>query len=105
MDTEDVQTVQQEMTLDLTCDEFNITLVRMALASRFGVDVALITLTDPCATRRVRARALQSASGLSFTVTIATSAIAADGSTVSAEASDLLAAVQGVDDSTLARSR
>ena len=72
--TQAVETVQKDLTIDLSCATFDLEGVKASLAAQYGVDVSLITLTNPCAMRR-RARALQgSSSGLKLTVTIATAA-------------------------------
>ena len=65
-ETEEVEVVTQEMTLDVTCDSFDIEAVKQALALQYGVDPSLITIADPCATRR---RKLQT-SGLTLTIEI-----------------------------------
>ena len=71
-ETQEVATVQQTMTLDLSLDHFAAQreALKIRLAAQYGVDPALITLEVSVARRRVRA--LQS-SGLELTITIATS--------------------------------
>lgn len=98
-----VETVDTEVTLDMDCADFNLTAVKLALAAQYNVDVALISLEDPCATRRVRARAL---AVLTLSISIATTGTAADGSTVTASpsAAALLSAVQSVDSTSLTAS-
>ena len=104
--TEHVPAVTKAVTLDLSCSSYVATAARTALATQYGVTEALITLSNPCkgmASRR--ARLLQiSNMGLTLSITIATSATAADGSSVSATVADLLAAVQNVDDAALGSS-
>ena len=97
---EQVPAVTKELTLDLSCEYFNITAIVTALAAQYSVEPSLISLTDPCATAS-RARLLQSGSSLTLTITIATSATAADGSSVSAPMADLLKAAQSVGDGAL----
>ena len=89
------------MKLAVTCAEFDLEAVKAALAAQYNCDVALITLSNPCALRR--RRALQS-SGLPITITIATTATAADGSTVSAPIADLMSNIEAVDDASLGSS-
>ena len=103
--TEEVETVQKDLTLDLSCAAFDLDKVKQSLAAQYNVDPLLITLTNPCATRR-RARLLQSGgSGLTLTITIAATATAADGTQVSSPpVADLLSAVQSVDDASLGSS-
>ena len=96
--TEQVPVITKEVTLDLSCDYFNMAAIIAALAVQYSVDPSLISLSDPCASTR---RSLQSSSGLALTITIATSVTTSDGSSVSALVADLLTAVQGVDDGTL----
>ena len=104
--TEWVETVQKDLTLDLSCADFNLDKVKQSLAAQYNVDPLLVILTNPCAARR-RARLLQSSSsgGLTLTVTIAATATAADGTQISAlPIADLLSAVQSVDDAALGAS-
>ena len=98
--TQEVDVVEKEMTLAMTCDEFDLTAVKAALAVQYDCDVALITLSNPCASRRLRALS----SGLAMTITISSTATAADGSTVSAPIASLMSAVQTVDDTALGSS-
>jgi len=100
--TETVETVEQEMTLDMTCDDFNLTAVTLTIAAQYGVDWRLITIPDPCAGSSRRMRALQS-SGLTLSITIASTATVADGTVISSavSAADLVTAVAAVDVSTL----
>ena len=105
---EEVEIVQMDVTLDLTCADFDLDKVKAALAAQYKVDVALISLDNPCASRR-RVRELRPAaralSALTLTITIATAATKADGTTVSAPpVADLLDSVASIDDSTLASS-
>ena len=99
----EVETVQKEMTLDLSCADFDLQAVKQSLADQYKVDVALISLEDPCARRRrLHGRSLQ---GLTLTITIATSATAEDGSVIEAPPmEDLLSAVEQIDDSALGSS-
>ena len=99
--TKEVETVQKEMTLGVSCASFNIDKVKQSLATQYNVNVALITLSNPCARRL---RQLQSASGLTLTISIATSGTAADGTAISAPVADLLTAVQNVNDAVLGSS-
>ena len=71
-ETQEVATVQQTMTLDLSLDDFAAQRAALIvrLAEQYGVDPSLITLEASAARRR--ARALQSG-GLELTITIATS--------------------------------
>ena len=42
--TEEVETVQKDVTLDVSCNDFDIDQVKATLAAQYNVDVALITL-------------------------------------------------------------
>ena len=97
----ETEVVESKITLDITCDSFDIDAVKATLAEQYGVDVALISLDDPCARRRRRAR--RSLSSIELTSSIAISATAADGTNISAP-TDLLAKVSNVDDSALGSS-
>ena len=97
--TKEVETVKKEMTLDLSCADFDLQKVKQSLATQYNVDISLISLENPCVRRR-RQRALQS-SGLRLTITIATEGTASDGTPVTAAVGNLLAAVQAVDDTSL----
>ena len=97
-----VESVQKEMNLDVSCADFNLEAVRASLAVQYGVDVSLISFDNPCARRmRQRARVL---AGLTLKITIASEGTAADGTPVSAAVETLLQTVASVDDSTLAGS-
>ena len=98
--TQQVDVVEKTMTLALTCADFDLDKVKAALAEQYDCPVELITLSNPCASRRLRA--LQS--GIAITITIASTATAADGSTVSAPIASLMSAVQTVDDTALGSS-
>ena len=45
---EEVEVIQQDISLDITCDLYDPAAVRTALASQYGVDAETIELTDPC---------------------------------------------------------
>ena len=104
--TEQVETVQKEMTLDVSCDSFDINAVKQALAAQYNVDVALISLDNPCATRRSLLRSTSRALvALTLTITIATTGTQADGTPISAPpVAELLSSVAAIDDSALASS-
>ena len=53
--------LEKEMTLDVTCDELNLTAVRKELAELYSVPIGLIELSNPCAI--ARRRKLQSSGG------------------------------------------
>ena len=97
-ETRQVETVQQSMTLDLSLDDFAAQREALIerLAMQYGVDPSLITL-EASATRRLRARALQS-SGLELTITIATS----DGTGNAVDIATIESAAAAVDAATLA---
>ena len=97
----DKEVVESEITLDITCDNFDVGAVKASLAEQYGVNVALISLDNPCARRRRRAR--RSLSSIRLTNSISMSAIATDGSIVSAP-TNLLATVSNVDDTALGSS-
>ena len=98
--TKEVESVQKEMSLDVSCDDFDYDAVKASLAEQYGCDPALISFPNPCgAARRLRALA-----ALTFTITIATEGTAADGTPVTAAVAELLTAVQAVDDTALASS-
>jgi len=97
--------VQQDMELDMSCDDFDYELVRQTLADQFNVDIALISFDNPCAASRRMLRQARALASLSFTITIASSATADDGSEVRAPAIDnLLAAVANITEDSLASS-
>ena len=95
------EVVESSMTLELSCDSFDLDAVKASLAEQYGVNVALISLDDPCARQSRRAR--RRLSSLMLTTFIATRGTAADGTTISAP-TDLLATVSNVDDSALGSS-
>ena len=99
--TVETEVVESSMTLEITCDSFDIDAVKASLAEQYGVDVALISLDDPCARRSRRAR--RSLSSLTLTSSIAARATAADGTTIMAP-TNLLTTVSNVDDSALGSS-
>ena len=102
--TEEVETVQKDLTLDLSCADFDLVKVKQSLATQYNVDPLFITLTNPCTERR-RARALQSGGGLTITISIAATATTADGAQVSAPPiATLLSTVRSVDDDALGTS-
>ena len=96
-ETQEVETVQQTMTLDLSLDDFAAQREALIqrLATQYNVDPSLITL-EASAVRR-RARALQSG-GLELTITIATS----DGAGNQVDISTIENAASAVDATTLA---
>ena len=96
-ETQEVATVQQTMTLDLSIDDFAAQREALIqrLAQQYNVDPSLITLEVSPARRR--ARALQSG-GLELTITIATS----DGSGNQVDISTIESAASAVDATTLA---
>ena len=100
-ETQEVEVVEKEMTLDVDCADFDADAIKAELAAQYGVDAALITLDIPagvCRRSRARARALVA---ITFTVEIATSGTGADGEPISVDTADLVAAVETVDDGQL----
>ena len=98
-ETQEVEVVEKQMTLDVDCADFDADAIKAELAAQYGVDAALITLDIPTGVcRRNRARALVA---ITFTVEIATSGTGADGEQISVNTADLVAAVETVDDSAL----
>ena len=97
-ETQEVETVQQTMTLDLSLDHFAAQREALIqrLAIQYNVDASLITLEASAARR---ARALQSG-GLELTITIATS----DGSGNQVDLATIETAAAAVDATTLAAS-
>ena len=82
----------------MTCNDFNLDPVKQAIAMQYGVHIALISISNPCVSRR----RLQS-DGLSMTVNIAEAGATIDGKTVAAPPmTDLLASIESVDDAVLA---
>ena len=53
---EEVQTVEKQMTLDVSCAGFDIEKVKQSLALQYNVDPSLITLENPCARRLLHER-------------------------------------------------
>ena len=97
-ETQEVEVVKQQMTLDLTIDDFAAQREALIqkLAAQYGVDPSLITLEASVA-RRVRERRLQGG-GIEITVTIATS----DGKGNAVDIETIEARVHAVDDTALA---
>ena len=91
---QEVDVIEKDMTLALTCAELDLAVVKAALAESWGCDVALITLSNPCA-------AASSESNLTITMKLASPAIAPNGSDVSAPMNDVLSAVQATSDADL----
>ena len=104
--TEEVETVQKEMTLGLSCASFDMNKVKQSLAAQYNVDVSLISLSNPCARRRRQLqRAKRALAALTITITIATGSTTPDGTAISAPPiAELLTAVQAVDDAALTSS-
>ena len=99
----EVETVQKELMLDVSCDVVDLDAISAALAAQYSVDQSLINLSDPCAASR-RSRSLQSASR-TITLTIATSGVSANGTPVSAPPiAELLTAVETISDTSLGAS-
>ena len=86
-----VPTVTKAMTLDISIDEYDESSMKAALAAKYGVDPALISLSA-------------AAGSLEITITIATSATAADGTSLTAPLSDLITAVESVTSGDMATS-
>ena len=98
-ETEDVEVVEQEMTLTIDCTTFDLGIFKATLAEQYEVDVALIEVEDPCALRRRERRSLQQT--VSITIAIASSGTAADGTPISAPVSELLDSLTNVADADL----
>ena len=96
--SEEVEAVTKEMTLDISMDDFAAQReqLKIALAAQYGVHVSMISLEAAAATSR-RTRALQS-SRLQLTITIATT----DSSGNAVEMSTLISSVSSFDDQALA---
>ena len=106
-DTMAVDVVEQVMELTLNCSMFDLATFRQALATEYKVDVALIQVEDPpCGVpsdgggRAARHRRLQQQT-VAITITISSSGTAADGSSISMSANDLLTAVESVSNTAL----
>jgi hypothetical protein len=93
--TEQVSTVRKDFTLDLSCRSYDGSKVKETLAAQYRVDSSSVTVSNPCATRRLlllRARMLQAnARTLTMTITLSDASLA----------TDLVSAIQAVDDPTL----
>ena len=50
--TKDVETVKKTLTLDLSCNDFDLTKIKQSLATKYSVNVALVSLNNPCIRRR-----------------------------------------------------
>ena len=105
----EIAVVEQEITLDITCDDYNHELVKQEFATLYQVPLQLIEISDPCSdgsqrrrlevhTHRQLSRHLQS-SGLAIMITIR--AASADGSSSSVNVSTVLSTVNAVSDSAL----
>ena len=101
MATEQVEVVEQEMTLTIDCATFDLAVFRRALATEYQVAVALIEVDDPCGSpdRRPSRRVLQQT--ISITVSIASSGTMGDGTPVTVPVANLLTAVSTTSDSAL----
>jgi hypothetical protein len=124
--TKKVETVQKQMTVDLDCATFDLAAMKTTLATQYNVDVALISLNNPCVRRRQRRLAEldefnsppqqlpppdwmlathgRALAATSITITIATEGTKADGTPITAAANDLITAVNSVADSQLGTS-
>ena len=101
--TETKRVVRKDVSLDMTCDEFNMTAMRFQLAEQFMVDVALVDLSDPCFERRRRRRALAGSLQITITISVPTSSPSSSSGNASAPTSlaAITAAVASVDDAAL----
>ena len=84
---EEVQTVEKQMTLDVSCAGFDIEKVKQSLALQYNVDPSLITLENPCARRLLHERPAlgrRALAGLTLTIKIASHGTTADGKAISA---------------------
>ena len=61
-ETQDVEVVEQQMDITIDCNTFNLDLFKQTLADTYEVNVALITVADPCAEDGRRRRLQQSVS-------------------------------------------
>ena len=103
--TEEVEAVQKDFWLRMSCEAFDLDTVKGTLAALYDVEVALISLTNPCARRRLRAATRALAAELPLTITIASSATTVDGTAVTAPPiANLLKAIEAVDDSVICSS-
>ena len=94
-----VEVIQQDLTLDISCTDYDESIVIAALAEQYGVDPSFITLDTPCEASSGRRRRALQGGGISITITIeppSTSSVP-----TSAQVTDLLTAVQTVSEATL----
>ena len=101
--TEVVETIEKEMTLSITREEYNETAVRYELAALYGVPVELIELS-PLDERRLRARVLQGGLQIKFTIHSVAPPSSPGARSAAIDLDALVAAVNSVDDTELAAS-
>ena len=102
-------TVHKDLTLGgVTCEEYDETAIIIALAHEYGVATSLISLSSPCRSAPsgvpTRRELQPHSGGLVVTMTIATSAVGADGSSSAVESvpvEQLVSAVDSVSDAQL----
>ena len=92
-----VEVVKQDLSLDMTCADFDYDAIVQALASQYGVDASLISFDDPCASQR-RGRTLAT---LTLSIEIA---LPPTGATTATSAADVASAMSAVSTSALASS-
>ena len=80
---EEIETVEKELTLDISCADYNETATIHGLAAAYGVDPQLISLAEPAeciTTRRARSRRVRDrmlSSGITVTMEIASTGTSA----------------------------
>ena len=103
-EVQEVEVVKQDISLAMTCDDFDYNLIVQALASRYEVDASLISFVDPCASAgRRRGRKLLAA-GLTITIEISTPVTSPSGAASATSAADILSAMNTVSPTDLASS-
>lgn len=104
--TEEVEVVQQQMTLAISPEEYNETAVRYELALLYGIHPSLITLETSAATQR-RKRVLEAnVGGLQLTITIEAPPESSGeiGTPSSTSLDSIIAAMEAVDNAALSSS-
>lgn len=101
---EQTPAITKDVSLDISCAQYNQMAVISALALQYSVDPSLISISNPCGASNLRIRSLQSSGSITLTITIATTGTAADGTPISSPVADLLSRVENVNDATLGAS-
>ena len=103
VEVQDVEVVKQEISLDMTCADFDYDSIVQTLANQYNVDVSLVSFANPCESASTLRRGRKLAR-LSITIEIATPAADPSGAAPTTTAADILSAMSSVSASDLATS-